>query len=514
MRRALLVLVGGFGVLFATASTVPGCTLFANDICEYGVCRDGDASNADVAVGETSTDAKPDADPPPPGCDTPNEPLKNPEKCLVDSFGVFVSPTGDDGNPGTKAKPFKTLGKAIAAGRSRVVACEGTYAESLELGRDVEIYGALTCTFDKAGGATKLESGKATGLTVTAGTVGMFGLDVVAKDATEPGESSIGISLSPGVAFKMVGGSVSSGVGASALDGTTVSNYSPLPQNDSKIKGNDASGNTGGATQTCATLGCVDTVGTVNEGGGGGLGGGAGGSPAFDGKTAVPSAPANAGKGGLWDGLACGNGRPGADASGANGGAGATTPGTLEAAKWTVSRGTGGTIARPGQGGGGGSGGKDSGGANAGGGGGGCGGCGGGKGQGGLSGGSSFAVLSISANVTLENLSLKASAGGKGAKGGDGQVGQPGGLSGAPAASGIGCPGGLGGQGGQGGGGGGGAGGHSVALAYSGTKPTLKTVKSEFAPAPAAGGEPGATAATATQATAGAPGKTGADLAL
>ncbi len=500
------------GLVAVGLLSLPGCPTWVTG-CDEGPCGSADGSVAETGSSDASVDAKADADPPPPGCDTPNEPLKNPEKCLVDSFGVFVSPTGDDGNPGTKAKPFKTIGKALGTGRSRVAVCEGTYGESLELARAVEIYGSLACTFDKAGGATKIESGKEIGLTVSAGTVGMFGMEVIAKDATEPGESSIGVALSSGVTFKMVGGAVSAGVGASAPDGTTMSNYSPLAQSDPKIKGNDGSGNTGGATQTCAMLGCVE-LGAGVEGGAGGAGTGTGGAPGADGKTSVAGAPAARGKGGGYDiGLGqCTAGNRGADADGAPGGAGATTPGTLDGGKWTASRGANGQTARAGQGGGGGSGGQSA--ASGGGGSGGCGGCGGGKGQGGISGGSSFAVLSVSANVTLENVSLKAGAGGKGAKGGDGQGGQPGGAAGLPALAGVGCPGGLGGQGGQGGGGGGGAGGHSIAVAYTGTKPTLKTVKSEFSPAPAVGGEPGATAATATQATAGAPGKTGADLAL
>jgi hypothetical protein len=37
---------------------------------------------------------------------------------------VFVSPVGDDGNPGTKAKPLKTLKAAMAKG-STIYACAG-----------------------------------------------------------------------------------------------------------------------------------------------------------------------------------------------------------------------------------------------------------------------------------------------------------------------------------------------------------------------------------------------------
>lgn len=505
--RSLAMVIG-----VLTVGSASGCWKFGH-YCDEGFCDPTADGSVDGAVPDATTDATTDRDPPPPGCTTPEEPLKNPEKCLVDSFGAFVSPAGDDANPGTKAKPLKTIGKALAGAQTRIVACEGTFPESLDIGRDVDLYGAIACTFDKAGAATNIESGKSIGLGVTRGTVALYGVSVTAKDAVDPGESSIGIALSSGVTFKMVGGAVTAGVGASPPDGTTTSNYSALAQSDPKIKGNDGIGNTGGVTQTCAMLGCVE-LGAGVEGGGGGVGSAGGGASGLAGKTA-PAVPVGMrGLGGDYDvgNSQCRAGNRGNDGDSANGGPGATSPGTIEAGKWTPSRGTPGQTARAGQGGGGGSGGMSA--TTGGGGSGGCGGCGGGKGQGGLSGGSSFAVLSIAANVALENVTLKAAAGGKGGKGGDGQLGMLGGLSGAPAASGIGCPGGLGGQGGQGGGGGGGAGGHSAAVAYTGTKPTLKAITPEVAQTPAVGGEPGVSAATATQATAGAPGKTGADLAL
>jgi hypothetical protein len=124
--RSLTAVV--LGMVLAGAAS--GCWKFGH-YCDEGFCdpvadAGGDGSVADGSL-DSSVDAKADAEPPPPGCDTPNEPLKNPEKCLVDSFGVFVSPTGDDGNPGTKAKPFKTLGKALGAKRSRVVVCEARH---------------------------------------------------------------------------------------------------------------------------------------------------------------------------------------------------------------------------------------------------------------------------------------------------------------------------------------------------------------------------------------------------
>jgi len=510
--KKLLAVLGVVGV----SVLVVGCPSFPS-ACDYGGCLDADGSTSETGPGPDVSipDAGPDSNVPnPPGCESVKEPLKNPEKCFTDEVWAFVSPTGNDANPGTKAQPYKTIGKALEGAKPLVAACEGTYAEALVIGRTVGLYGGVTCDFGKAGGATTLASGKAVGLTASQGAVTLNGVNVTATDAATAGESSVGVLAESGVVLTVIGGTVTAGAGAAGGAGTTGTNYNvALASSDDSIKGKNASGNAGGAKQTCAAL-CVEAPAVAVEGGPGGAGTGAGGAPGDVGKTTVVGAPANAGMGGLWDGLACGNGRPGADGSSANGGAGATTPGSVEGGKWQVSRGASGETARPGQGGGGGSGGRDTGGANAGGGGGGCGGCGGAKGQGGQSGGSSFGVLSLGATVTLENVTVKAGAGGKGGAGSAGQTGQAGGARGDGVGAGTGCPGGSGGQGGQGGGGGGGAGGHSVAVAYSGTKPTQKSVTAEPATAAAKGGDPGSTGAGATAATAGADGKTAAELSL
>ncbi len=509
-----------FGIMLVGAAIVglAGCpSSFV--VCEEGPCgADGSSdriSTPDSDPRDVSGDAtKPDVDPPPPDCLTPTEPLKNPEKCLVDAFGIFVSPTGDDANDGTKAKPVKTIGKALGTPRGRIVVCEGTYPETLDIQRDVEIYGGISCTFTTAGKPASIESGKPVGLTVSRGTVLLTSLNVTAVNGATAGESSVGIVAASGTTLRIVGGAIVAGMGADGAAGAEESNYNAgLLNSDPTIKGRDASGNTPGATQTCGGL-CTEAPSVVVEGGGGGVGGPAGGGPGADGKTTVAAPVGMRGKGGPYDILngVCGAGFPGNIGDAANGGPGASAPGTVEAGKWTASRGGAGQTARPGQGGGGGSGGASA--TVGGGGGGGCGGCGGAKAQGGQSGGSSFAVLSLGATLSLENVTLTAASGGKGGDGGAGQVGQAGGAPGAPASLGVGCPGGVGGIGGQGGGGGGGAGGHSAAIAYTGTKPTLKSITPQVAPAAATGGGPGATGATATPATAGAPGKTSADLAL
>lgn len=502
-------IVASFGFL---AALLVGCPIAVPESpCDVGPCGGDGGTEGSVNPDTSIPDAKPDADPPPPGCDTPNEPLKNPEKCLVDAFGVFVSPTGDDGADGTKARPFKTLGKALAGAKSRIVVCEGTYPETLDIQRDVEIYGGIACSFTAAGKPASIESGKTIGLSVSRGSVLLTSLNVTAMNAVDPGDSSIGIVAASGTSLKVVGGAVVAGTGAEGAVGSAGSNYNAgLASSDPTIKGKDGSGNIGGATQTCGGL-CVEAPSVAVEGGKGGNGDVGGGSPGVDGKTLVAGFPAF-GKGGQYTNPVCNNGFPGAVGDPANGGAGAIAPGTIEAGKWTASRGGSGQTARPGQGGGGGSGGMSV--STGGGGGGGCGGCGGGKGQGGQSGGSSFALLSLGATVALENVTLTAGAGGKGGDGGAGQAGQGGGAFGAPASFGVGCLGGAGGQGGQGGGGGGGAGGHSAAVAYSGAKPSLKSITPQVAGTAALGGGAGVTGAATTPATAGSPGKTVGDLAL
>jgi hypothetical protein len=67
---------------------------------------------------------------------------------------------GDDANPGTKAKPFKSIAKALGAGKPRIVACEGEYVGSLDVTTGVSLYGGVSCDFAKAGGRAKVSASK------------------------------------------------------------------------------------------------------------------------------------------------------------------------------------------------------------------------------------------------------------------------------------------------------------------------------------------------------------------
>jgi hypothetical protein len=417
------------------------------DPCQVVGCR----ADAGPAIEDASaTEAGPDGgtvDPLPAGCDTPNEPVKNPEKCLVDSFGAFVSPTGDDGNAGTKAKPFKTIGKALTAGRDRVVVCEGEYGGSLDITKGVSIFGGVTCDFAKAGGRPKIvatQPAYAIKIAKVTDPVLLSDVEVIGKAGAKESESSIGIfvSESASVQFARMKVEAQDGVDAAPKKDGAFTLAANAP------KGGDASGNTGGAS---ATTGACP--------GGGSSSGGKGGDIGFQGDDGSPKPPGGA-KGIV---AACNAGGGGSD--GETGGVGSAKPGAAQVAALSASgivggKGGDGANGTPGGGGGGGYGTAGAGGA------GGAGGCGGQGGVGGGPGGSSLAIVSFSSALTLQAVELVAKAAKPGGAGGAGQVGQPGGFSGNK--SGGACAGGNGAKGGDGGAGGGGAGGIAAGIAWAG----------------------------------------------
>ena len=130
-------------------------------------------------------------------CATPSEPTKDLAGCLNDDFGVYVSPTGSDGDPGTKTKPFKTLARALEAGRQRVVVCDGQYEAGVTVTRDVEIYGGVACTFDKPGPKARLVGapGKEAAVSVEGARVRLTDLDVTGPTRAA-GANAIGLRVS------------------------------------------------------------------------------------------------------------------------------------------------------------------------------------------------------------------------------------------------------------------------------------------------------------------------------
>ncbi|HMI88035.1 MAG TPA: hypothetical protein VK550_28320 [Polyangiaceae bacterium] len=505
------------------------------DDIDAGRDVNGDAAfdaGGDATVDDATADADggvvADADAGP-TCDVTKSPVDEP--CLVDDrYGVFVSAGGSDtAGLGTKASPYKTVTKGLAAAQAaqgkNVYVCAATYAEAVTVEGSLDgsrLFGGFDCRGWAYSASNRPMVKPATGpaLVAKALTKGLRVEDVEfdAPATMTSGESSVAAWVTGSANVRLVRVKLVAAAAQAGADGVAASNYDPLlQQNDATIAGKNAMGATGGATQTCATLcanGQNSTGGKGGDGGPGstrdaGLDGGAdAGAPTAgaNGGPAItpPDPPSNDGVGGnpQIGVLDCTNGARGSNAPAKPGGIGATQPGSLTANGWTRADGTTATAAGPGQGGGGGGGGQIA--LGGGGGGGGCGGCGGAAGPGGQSGGSSFALLSYQSTVMLDACTLVAGAGGNGGKGADGQAGQMGGFGGDRTAPG--CTGGNGGQGGAAGGGGGGAGGHSVAFGYVGQAPTqMNGTTSQVASQPAASGAAGA--GGSPTATAGAAGK-------
>lgn len=460
--------------LAATGALFAGCASFEADICAYAKC-DADGSTAD---GPTPSEGggpdanTPDGDVPPVGCDSLNEPLKNPEKCFTNENWAYVKDGGDDLGPGTKEKPFGSLAKALSSAKLRIAICSGTYFESVEVKRDVTIQSGFACDFAKAGPKAKVVGTKpefAVSIMKPAGNVVVRDLEIEAAEGTAASVNSVGIVANEVGRVSLFGVSVTAKKGFDGAEGAggatgVVSNLAAI---GGTRNGYPAAGTTPGPSKQC-----ICTVGGNSGGGAGGLaeGVGQGGTP-------------NLGEGGPGVGATnCGAG--GAGGTGAGGTSGVTAPkttqvGTIVGLGWVGESGLAGEDGKSAQGGGGG-GGRD--GSNAGGGG-GCGGCGGSGGKGGGGGGASIALLSVSSVLVLEGGALKSGPGGLGGKGGGGGPGGPG-AGGGPGS----CSGGEGGMGGTGGGGGGGAGGISYGIVYKGSKP----VRPRTTITPGTGGKGGA----------------------
>jgi hypothetical protein len=403
-------------------------------------------------------------------CDPTQTPAGN--ACVINNtLAIFVAPTGNDSNPGTKEKPVLTLGHGLTLAQTttthRIIACANTYAESITLSAPaddvgLQIFGGVACP----GGATAAwtytgtqavvkGTGPGPALQATGLTKPIVVQDVELDGPTPaaPGGSSIGAFVSAVSSADFTNVKFVAQSGTNGADGTMGNNDT----DGGVLNGNNASDAGPGAAQTCT---CQDGTQTA---------GGAGGSA---------STPAGAGRPATDDGGAAGltgatcagpgSGSSGSDAPVSTLDGGAPTTGTLGASGWTPGNGANGNNGAPGQGGGGGGNGKPGTGA---GGGGACGGCGGAGGGGGQAGGSSIALLAYQSGVTLTKCLLVAGSAGAGGNGASGQAGQGGGFAGNSLQGG--CQGGTGGNGAGGNGGAGGAGGISAGVAYAKTSPTI-----------------------------------------
>ncbi len=414
----------------------------------------------------------------PAGCVPADEAAPVDDKC-----GVFVSASkGNDGDAdGSKAKPYATIGAALATNTNNIYLCgEKLTAETISVAAGKSLYGALSCATDWSYDAAKKSelTGLANSPAVTVsgdGKTNLADLAITAPAATDPGASSIAL-LASAATVDIVRTDLTAGAGAPGADGAST----PADIALDGVKGEDGTNQPTGACETQSHTGgkggTKSCGGTAADGGAGGV---AFTDPGGKGKEGQPTTMDTTGDGGpgqVAGGADCVTGKQGAKGENGALGTGASGLGTLSASGYAGVDGAAGEPGAPGQGGGGGGASAcTNGNTGPSGGGGGSGGCGGQAGGAGLAAGASIALVSLNATVTITNSQLTTSTGGKGGNGGNGQPGGAGADGGAKGGN-FACPGGLGGNGGKGGPGGGGLGGHSVGIAYTGTAPTEDSV--------------------------------------
>lgn len=438
------------------------------------------ALNPILQCGPWAPDAGPSA-----SCD----PSKN-SVAIADSCGVFVSPSGDDANAGTKERPVKTIGAALGK-RAAIYACAGTTAfnEMLTVTAGATIYGGLDCSsWSYVGATTKTIVTAGAGqvpVTLAMGTgTRLVDLHVLAADVSTMSDGTSSIAVVANGATAELDGCVIEAQGAAV--GAPGTGYTSAAQAGMMgLPGADACTASITLPGNSVSSGCGTPDSTSGLGGIGAMTSGGNGSNGQPGTTA---------NGGTGEGSAvCTPGTVGdAGMTGASG-VGATALGSVAGGTYAGAAGADGMPGTLGQGGGGGGGAMGGTGASqctmastaggASGGSGGSGGCGGTGGNGGKPGGSSIALVDLGATLTMSNVTIKAGNGGNGGAGGLGQNGGAGGMPGpgGTVPNGVnlhaGCQGGPGGSGGNGGQGGGGRGGHAIGIGYTGaTAPSTKNV--------------------------------------
>ncbi|HEV2671233.1 MAG TPA: hypothetical protein VGU74_09085 [Gemmatimonadales bacterium] len=411
--------------------------------------------------------------------------------CIVVSIAsaaIFVSPFGNDTNPGTMAAPKRTITAGLLRAESlavpRVNVAQGNYPDQIELKNGVSLYGGYDpATWVRTPEFHNTTIGPAphdTAIAIHGDSVfgvTIDGFTIIAGSAGVIEESAYGIVLrSSAVTINnnliVVGNGGNGQDGSQGAAGENGVNGSP-----GVIGFGDGPAGSGGAGGTRMCNGVTLT------GGAGGMGGDSGANPGQPGQAGFGPGAGAGGDGGAGgevgqSGSTANNGQDGAPGTP---GAGGESFGSVTGDRYNVAFGSNGTAgANGGNGGGGGGGGGQggtgliSGGGN-GGGGGATGGCAGFGGGGGGGGGGSFAILLVTSTVTVTNDTIQSGTGGSGgfaAPGGSGGSfgqGAPGGANDI-AEIGAGGGGGNGGFGGEGGPSGGGGGGPSICiLAVGGT---------------------------------------------
>jgi hypothetical protein len=433
----------------------------------------------------------------------------------TETDSIFVSPKGNDADPGTKEQPKRQIQAAITAAagtRKDVLVAAGQY-DGVSVTSGTGIYGAYDAAeWSRKPGLTTLIANSPTfgsqGL-LADGATGVT-LQLLSIRGIRQAYDAYGIRAINGASLRLQRVTVSAGDGAPGGFGA-----------------NGAPGRPGGRGQPGADGADDSDVRAPGGAGGGspiGRDGGKGGDGHYasrggDGAPGIVGTPG--GKGGASSGgYNAYNGEVGHE--GSNGVAGSASSGgtnstALASIVWQGRGGVDGTYGAPGNGGGGGGAGggqtgvfviDGTGHAGHGGGGGGEGGRGG---AGGRAGGGSLGIYLYNSSLTAEKSTIVAGNGGAGGRGGDGGPGGAGGKGGANVHSqrctevGCGGWGGRGGNGGQGGGGGGGAGGPSIGIFKIGSATANLTLSETKVTAGSAGpgGATGAGGSPAARAEAG-----------
>jgi len=169
---------------------------------------------------------------------------------------IFVSPDGDDGHPGTPEQPVASLVqglvRAVQQGRSQVLAAGGDYGERLALVDGISVHGGYRWQGGRRwarepGAVVMLASPDPIGLLameIEAPTVVSL-VNVSAADATEPGQSSMGllaINCSGSLRFESVFFWAGDGATGGTVDGESGPHLDGEPGGDAGAFDPDAFG--------------------------------------------------------------------------------------------------------------------------------------------------------------------------------------------------------------------------------------------------------------------------------
>ncbi len=426
---------GGCGNRCTAPHTAGNCNAGRCEFqCETGwVNLDGDFANGcEYACVPTGTVDLPDLSFTDANCDGIDGEVTN---------GIFVSPIGNDTQPGTRAAPKRTLAAAVAAqvaqNKRDLYLSQGAWTEVLRPASGKGVYGGYSAN-NWSRDSTQLTT--LTGVNaplqiemVSSVTVQL--LQIIGGTPAAAGETAYGVKVINASQVKLEAVEIRAGDGTSGAAGVM-----------------GAVGLAGGAGSV-GQPGCEDSTGLcstcgVPQPGAGGSSscGRPGGSGGGVGKESNGGWPGSEGTGGTPGGVGVpwgwGNAVPGAPYVGQNGAQGAAGMsgmhagglGTFTVAGYVAALGTNGGDGTPGNGGGGGGGGgggevtcNSYGGGGAGGGGAGCGGFGGKRAD---SGGASIGVFLFNSTVTADQLVIVTGNGGNGGNGGAGGMGGAGGPGG------------------------------------------------------------------------------------